>query len=237
MYSSLLTNFGMGVNRSHVGEYCVYRLEFEGTDGSGVIVDTSISPKSWSARGNAQLDTAQFKWGGSSLLLDGTGDYIDVPDNAAFSLGSGDFLWKGWVYFATGSALQYISGQSNSTGTTSTISYFIYRDVTNRYLKAACCNATVVIGDCRGGTTAISDNTWTYVEFYRIGSDFYLTADGVQVATAAGGGTVNNSATALSVGRLGEITTSTVNGWVQESVLLVGVGLSFGLTNLPFPRF
>lgn len=31
--------------------------------------------------GNAQLDTAQKKFGASSLLLDGTGDYLSIPDS------------------------------------------------------------------------------------------------------------------------------------------------------------
>ena len=48
------------------------------------------------ALGNAQLDTAQYKFGTSSLLLDGTGDVVRL-DNLADSIGTGDFTIEMWA--------------------------------------------------------------------------------------------------------------------------------------------
>ena len=48
-------------------------LHFDGVDASTTFTD--VKGKTWTASGSAQLDTAQAKWGPSSLLL-GSGAYI-----------------------------------------------------------------------------------------------------------------------------------------------------------------
>ena len=87
-------------------------LGFEGADAS-----TTITDESSSARGNAtvmdqaQIDTAQYKFGTSSLYLpaaaDGFGDYITYPDSADWDLGTGQFTLEGWFRF--GSLAYYTS--------------------------------------------------------------------------------------------------------------------------------
>ena len=49
-------------------------LNFEGADASTTMLDDFGN--TWSAVGNAQIDTAQFKFGSSSLLLDGNADAV-----------------------------------------------------------------------------------------------------------------------------------------------------------------
>lgn len=58
-------------------------------DGSTTITDEYGNV--WTAVGNAQVDTAVFKFGVGSLLLDGTGDYIQGSGAAKFAFGTGDF--------------------------------------------------------------------------------------------------------------------------------------------------
>jgi hypothetical protein len=70
-------------------------LNFEGSDASTTITDDYGN--TWAAGGNAQLDTAQFKFGTSSLLLDGTGDYIG--NTSVNLLGSDSWQVEGWVRF------------------------------------------------------------------------------------------------------------------------------------------
>ena len=47
------------------------------------------------AIGNAKIDTSRYRWGGSSALFDGTGDYI-VADLNTDVLGTGAFTWECW---------------------------------------------------------------------------------------------------------------------------------------------
>lgn len=68
-------------------------LNFEGNDGTVVINDDFGN--TWTANGNAQIDTAQFKFGTSSLLLDGTGDFVETTN--IISLGDGSWEISCWV--------------------------------------------------------------------------------------------------------------------------------------------
>jgi hypothetical protein len=68
-------------------------LNFEGSDASTTMLDDFGN--TWTASGNAQIDTAQFKFGSSSLLLDGTGDYVT---NSNFP-GVGEGSWELSMWF------------------------------------------------------------------------------------------------------------------------------------------
>jgi hypothetical protein len=55
------------LNRSNVS----LLLHGNGTNGSTTITDNSPSPKTVTAVGNAQISTAQSKYGGGSIAFDG----------------------------------------------------------------------------------------------------------------------------------------------------------------------
>jgi hypothetical protein len=82
-------------------------LGFEGSDGSTTFVDDGATGHTVTASGNAQIDTAQLKFGASSGLFDGNGDFLTVSDHADWVLGNLPFTIEGFVRFAglnTGSA-------------------------------------------------------------------------------------------------------------------------------------
>ena len=60
-------------------------LHGDGTNGSTTITDSSPSPKTVTAVGNAQISTAQSKFGGASLFSDGIGDALSVAGLSALS--------------------------------------------------------------------------------------------------------------------------------------------------------
>lgn len=67
-------------------------LPLTGTDGqTRNIKDSSQYNHTVIVQGNAQIDTAQYKFGDSSLLLDGTGDKIYIPKHSVFQFGYDDF--------------------------------------------------------------------------------------------------------------------------------------------------
>lgn len=70
-------------------------LHFDGADGSTTF--TCQTGKTWSAGGNAQIDTTQSRFGGASGLFDGSGDYITTTSHADFGFGSGDYTVETWV--------------------------------------------------------------------------------------------------------------------------------------------
>lgn len=77
-------------------------LHGNGTNGSTTITDSSGSPKTVTAVGNAQISTAQSKFGGASIAFDGNGDTLQVPK---LGLINTDFTIEAWVRFSgTGSS-------------------------------------------------------------------------------------------------------------------------------------
>jgi len=71
-------------------------LNANGADNSTVFTDTSPTPKTVTAVGNAKISTSQSKFGGSSMYFDGTGDYLTSPSSTDFDLG-GTYTVEFWV--------------------------------------------------------------------------------------------------------------------------------------------
>jgi len=69
----------------------VFQSEFTGVDAATTADDVSTIGATLTFNGDAQLDTDRPIVGTSSLLLDGTGDYVSAPDNTSYEFGSGDF--------------------------------------------------------------------------------------------------------------------------------------------------
>jgi len=76
-------------------------LHGDGANGSTTITDSSLTPKTVTAVGNAQISTAQSKFGGASIAFDGNGDYATAPISSAFEFGTGDFTVEAWVRINT----------------------------------------------------------------------------------------------------------------------------------------
>lgn len=75
----------------------VFLSSFEGANGATAATDDSPSAHTMTFAGNAQISTAQFKFGTSSLLLDGSGDEVLCATSDDWKLGSGQFTIEGWA--------------------------------------------------------------------------------------------------------------------------------------------
>src|SRR5262245_1699237 len=93
------TGVSLGIATTAISDnYAQSLLQFEGTDTSTTFTDENAAGSShiWTAHGDAQIDTADFKFGAASGLFDGTGDYIDTPDHVDFNLASNNFTIDFW---------------------------------------------------------------------------------------------------------------------------------------------
>jgi len=95
----------------------VLMLHCDGTDTSTSFPDASDSAHTVTANGDAQVDTAQSKFGGASGLFDGTGDSLSIATSSDFVFGSGAFCVDGWVYLNTtpGTTSRAIIGHFGTT--------------------------------------------------------------------------------------------------------------------------
>jgi hypothetical protein len=105
--------------------YVTLLLKADGTNGSTSIIDSSPSPKTVTAFGNAQISTAQSKFGGASIAFDGSGDYASVSDTSNFRLGllGEPFTFELWFYLNATGDYAFLSRGGGSPDWTDTTGY------------------------------------------------------------------------------------------------------------------
>src|SRR3990167_8643626 len=79
-----------------INSFTKLMLHMNGADTSTTFTDDSGTSKTATPSGNAQIDTAQSKFGGASGLFDGTGDYVTVANHADFNFSASNFTIDGW---------------------------------------------------------------------------------------------------------------------------------------------
>jgi hypothetical protein len=190
--------------RSNFWPYVVSMLHFDGTDGSTTFTDEK--GKTWTAVGNAQLDTAISKFGTAALLLDGAGDYITSPDASDYELGSSNWTIDCQIRFSGYAANN--GGQFKQS--------IVSKDVTGG--RGFSINVDGTVSSLTGITFlgfqtdavftqvdaayTFSLNTWYHVEVVRSGNLIFIFVDGVLLNTGgtAFSRTIQNTATTLKIG-------------------------------------
>jgi len=205
----------------------VVLLHFDGADTSTTFTDQT--GKVWTAFGNAQLDTAQFKWPPSSLLLDGSGDYATTPSSADFAYGTGDFTWEAWMRCAgfTGSNQYAYDHGANGGGLL----------INNSGGRLAYYNTTTGIGSSLFTSgPVITLNTWQHIAVTRASGTTRLFLDGIVGASASDSHSFASQA--LSIGRFGGGGFN-FNGHIDDARLTKGVArytANFTPPAAPFPN-
>jgi len=138
----------------------VLLLHCNGTDGSTTFDDSSSVGHTVGVTGNAQIDTAQSKWGGASGLFDGAGDSINITDNAnkdGFSWPSAlAFTVEFWVRFNSIGTQQYLI----TFGTTSSYHLSIYMNSIGKII--------FYMRGVRGtSTTTMATGQWYHIKVSR----------------------------------------------------------------------
>ena len=197
-------------------------LHCDGADAGTTFTDSSDSAHTVTANGNAQIDTAQFKFGTASGLFDGTGDYLSVPDHADWDFGTGDFTIDFWVRFNVVGDAVFID--RNTTA-----------DFTVSYVSGS---LTFQIG---GGAVLApawtpAANTWYHIAAVRNGTNCFLFVNGTQLGATGTNSTNINSATAINIGRISSGTLN-LNGWLDEIRIVKGSAVftsNFSVPDSPY---
>ena len=198
-------------------------LHMNGADASTTFTDTALGGAHiWTAHGNAQIDTAQSKFGGASGLFDGNGDYISTPDSSDFDFGSGNFTIDFWMRMIRINSLHHVIAFYGSQWSNGNYQWYFEVDEnigSNRWkLQAAVYDSTyhVLISD-----SALADQTWYHVALVRNGSEVALYINGQKQSSTYNIGSnslIDPAGTCYA--KIGDATWSTYHyyykGWIDE---------------------
>lgn len=211
-------------------------LGFESRDAaSRVVNEADATAFVATIQGNAQIDTAQSKFGSGSLLLDGTGDYITFPNNSLLSVSNGDFTVECFIRRNGTSKLQAICTKRPASGTSE---FACYINVTTNVLVFQGFSTSALVLNI-SGTTAINTGTWYHVAFTRSGTTWRIFLDGALEAAGAESASPSSNSTALHIGRDPSNSGRDFNGHIDEFRFTSGVArytAAFTAPSAAFPR-
>lgn len=148
-------------------------LHMDGANGSTTFVDSGPHSLVVTANGDAQISTAQSKFGAASGYFDGAGDFIEVTSES-LSPGTGDFTAEAWVFASSSS-----SGYRHifDTRTSDSTGFSLGFDDQGRVFLFSANAFRVEAGDA-------STNTWHHVAVARSAGVTRVFLNGTQVGTS-----------------------------------------------------
>ena len=208
-------------------------LHGDGTNGSATITDSSSSPKTVTAFGNAQISTAQSKFGGSSISFDGNGDYIYSASNTGFVLGTGDFTVELFARFnAISDQCLYDTLALGADGQRpGGVAWVLQANGKLNFFHNGAFRLE--------STATLLANTWYHLVFYRLSGTFGYYVNGVSSGSGPLSIALTDSCFTCGV-VANSLTSYSVNGHIDEYRITKGVARytsNFTPPTAPFPDF
>lgn len=210
-----------------VDSYTKLLIHADQADGTAGTSITDSCGKTITAVGNAQIDTAFYKLGNGSIVFDGTGDYLTVPDSTDWYFGADQFTIDCWVRF---SALTGVDAYNGICGQWVDADNYWHISVYTGNLQFYCKVGGVVKAYYVADLACRYTDTWYHIEIARNGTSMYAFVNGTQqtfrVLSEVGTNEIPNLAASLTIGTSGggtSATEGTMYGWIDEFRISKGI--------------
>jgi hypothetical protein len=200
---------------------CSLLLHFSGSNNSTTFIDSSPVTKSLTSNNGAKITSSISKFGGSSLFLDGTDDYVTVANSTDFDFGSGDFTVEYWEYRTS-------SGTNSPILSRNTITYTPYligwNEVSSPTTIAMFMSSNGSSWDVASNVSmgTLTTNVWTHYAVTRQSNTFRTFQNGTLISSFTSSATFPAGSGTLQIGRFGT-TYYFKGGYVDELRITKGV--------------
>lgn len=195
-------------------------LHFDGTNGSTTFTDSSPSNLTVTAYGNAEISTAESKFGGASGYFDGNASYASVPDGSAVQFGGGDFTLEFWCYPFDSSALNGAYCK-RAGGGTAQFAVFVYLGST--YIVATSSGSSWDIQNA-GGNASVPSNAWSHIAFVRYGNEWTVYVNGAVSQQWTSSSSLYDGGSPASIGS-GQDVGQHFDGYIDEFRIVKGTAV------------
>jgi hypothetical protein len=213
-------------------------MGFDGVNGATSSPDESPVGRTMTFLDGARLDTAQKKFGLSSLLLDGTSDAVQAADSNDWDFGAGQFTVELWVRPGTGfSANEAFIGHWGTAAAAQ--AWYLYLNAGNLTLRFL--DTTSTYRDTVVAWTPVV-GTWYHIAADRdVNGRVRLYVNGKMVASASFPQTIQNGTGLLGIGSIPGNAAFDMQGNIDEVRITKGVAryaadTDFVLPTARFPR-
>ena len=179
-----------------------------GNGGSGVILIAYFSSTGTvvtkrhtiTANGDVANTRAQQKVGDSSIVFDGTGDYLSVPDSSDFDFGSGEFTMEAWCFTDNTTVGRMIMQQGDASAGNRSWWLRIKSDVANKMCFAWSTDGTWQSNQLSDPDDLPTD-AWVHVAITRDTNTLRLYINGVQKNSTSETGSLYDAPENLNIGQ------------------------------------
>lgn len=211
---------------------------FEGSDESTNVLDEGPDSRVFTVVGGAQLDTAQAKFGGSSLLLNsdgGNGDFVHVPHSSDFSLHGGlNVTAEAFIRVLEFAKIRTIlSKRPSSNASEYTWQIDTLGTISLTFFAAGIARLSIV------SVNPLTPEVWHHVAFTRVGNLARLFVNGTLVGSDTQDTLPAENTRPLIIGRTEANTARDFTGWIDEFRFTQGVARyteNFTVPSSAFPR-
>jgi len=220
------TTSAYGYGRNAVLDYDIFYkntvllLHMNGTNGSTNFIDNSLYNRTVNNFGGAEINTAQYKFGGASARFNNVDSYLTVNDSNDLNFSTGDWTIE---FFCNINPVETDILINKSFG----LGFYGYqiRIINNRfsikgYGTNFIPNLVYELGEDVG--PIVTPNTWYHVAAARQASNFYLYIDGILIDSTTSNSNLYNSPGPLSIGGTSDGQGLT-SGYIDEVRITKGV--------------
>lgn len=188
-------------------------LHFDGANGSTTFTDEN--GWSWTRGGDAIISTAQSVFGGSSLFLDGSGDYLRQADaSKALSIRGGYLTFECRVRISSYASSPRYLIRVGGEGSTYTAGWIVGLSGASPVVFAQFGNGTAEVSIA--GTTVLALNTWHHVAVVYTPTGARLYLNGVLEGTSTGAPSDFTGSQFANIGRDPNNVARNLHGYIDE---------------------